>query len=238
MKEEKRINKMLSEAGFCSRREADRLIEAGRILVDGQVASMGMKILSSQSVTVDGKTVCFGKEPEVVLALYKPKGIVCTTDKREKDNIIDFIHYERRVYPVGRLDKDSEGLILLTNNGELMDQILRSRNEHEKEYIVKVNCDVRTEVLQAMEQGVPILDTMTKPCQVKRLGKREFSITITQGLNRQIRRMCEYFDLRVVKLKRIRIMNIHLGNLPEGTYRNIAGRELDELKHAANGRVK
>lgn len=233
MDEEKRLNKVLSEAGVCSRREADRLIEGGRVFVDGQAANMGMKISSHQSVTVDGKRIRLGGEPEIVLAFYKPHGIVCTTDQREKNNIIDFINYERRIYPVGRLDKDSEGLILLTNNGELMDQILRSRNGHEKEYVVRVHCDVRTEILKAMEQGVPILDTITKPCRIRRLGKREFSITITQGLNRQIRRMCEYFDLRVVKLKRIRIMNIQLGDLQEGTYRNVLGRELDELKRAA-----
>lgn len=233
MQEEKRLNKILSEAGICSRREADRLIESGRVTVDGQVAKMGMKILPDRLVEMDGKPVCLKEVPEVVIALNKPKGIVCTTDEREKDNIIDFVKYEQRIYPMGRLDKDSEGLILLTNNGQLMDQILRSRNGHEKEYIVQVSGKVGNGVLKAMEQGVPLLDTMTKPCRIRRLGEHSFSIVITQGLNRQIRRMCEYFDLRVVKLKRIRILNIYLGELPIGEYRKISGKELSELKQAA-----
>lgn len=223
-----RLNKYLSDAGVCSRREADRFIEAGRVKVDGKPALMGQKVLPSQRIEMDGKLIK-KEEEKVLLAFNKPKGIVCTTSKKEKDNIIDFINYGKRIYPVGRLDKDSEGLILLTNQGELVDKILRGSNYHEKEYVVTVNKRITPEFLRAMSSGVPILDTVTRPCEIEQIDIRTFRIILTQGLNRQIRRMCEYFDYRVVDLKRVRVMNIHLGRLKSGTYRRVAGTELDEL---------
>lgn len=228
MEQEMRLNKYLSDAGVCSRREADRFIEAGRVKVDGKPALMGQKVLPSQRIEMDGKIIK-KEEEKVLLAFNKPKGIVCTTSKKEKDNIIDFINYGKRIYPVGRLDKDSEGLILLTNQGELVDKILRGSNYHEKEYVVTVNKRITPEFLRAMSSGVPILDTVTRPCEIEQIDIRTFRIILTQGLNRQIRRMCEYFDYRVVDLKRVRVMNIHLGRLKSGTYRRVAGTELDEL---------
>lgn len=223
-----RLNKYLSDAGICSRREADRKIEAGLVYVDGEAAIMGQRVFPSQEITIQGKKI--QKEQEkVVLAFNKPKGIVCTTSKKDPDNIIDFLNYGKRIYPIGRLDKASEGLILLTNQGELSDKILRGSNYHEKEYIVTVNKSVTDEFLRAMGSGVPILNTMTRPCEVNRVNNRTFQIVLTQGLNRQIRRMCEYFGYRVVSLSRVRIMNIQLGRLKTGTYRRITGRELEEL---------
>ncbi len=235
MEEKIRLNKLLSDYGVCSRREADRLVEGGKVTVDGKSAVLGMKVSTGQTIICDGKQVETKKKKNIVIVFNKPRGIVCTTSKKEKNNIIDYINYPERIYPVGRLDKDSEGLILLTNNGELMDAILRSRNGHEKEYLVKVNKPLTEAVKRAMEQGVPILDTMTKPCKIKQFSEREFSITITQGLNRQIRRMCDYFDLRVISLKRIRIMNIKLGSLKTGTYRNITLDEFRELENQTKG---
>lgn len=235
MEEKIRLNKLLSDYGVCSRREADRLVEGGKVTVDGKPAVLGMKVSTGQTIICDGKQVETKKKKNIVIVFNKPRGIVCTTSKKEKNNIIDYINYPERIYPVGRLDKDSEGLILLTNNGELMDAILRSRNGHEKEYLVKVNKPLTEAVKRAMEQGVPILDTMTKPCKIKQFSEREFSITITQGLNRQIRRMCDYFDLRVISLKRIRIMNIKLGSLKTGTYRNITLDEFRELENQTKG---
>lgn len=235
MEEKIRLNKLLSDYGVCSRREADRLVESGRVTVDGEPAVLGMKVSTRQKIICDGKQVETKKKKNIVIVFNKPRGIVCTTSKKEENNIIDYINYPERIYPVGRLDKDSEGLILLTNNGELMDAILRSRNGHEKEYLVKVNKPLKESVKRAMEQGVPILDTMTKPCKIKQFSEREFSITITQGLNRQIRRMCDYFDLRVISLKRIRIMNIKLGSLKTGTYRNITLDEFRELENQTKG---
>lgn len=235
MEEKIRLNKLLSDYGVCSRREADRLVEGGKVTVDGKPAVLGMKVSTGQAIICDGKQVETKKKKNIVIVFNKPRGIVCTTSKKEKNNIIDYINYPERIYPVGRLDKDSEGLILLTNNGELMDAILRSRNGHEKEYLVKVNKPLTEAVKRAMEQGVPILDTMTKPCKIKQFSEREFSITITQGLNRQIRRMCDYFDLRVISLKRIRIMNIKLGSLKTGTYRNITLDEFRELENQTKG---
>ena len=223
-----RLNKYLSDVGVFSRREADRLIEAGRVKVDGELALMGQKVLPSQSIEIDGKSIK-KEEEKVLLAFNKPKGIVCTTSKKDKDNIIDFINYGKRIYPIGRLDKDSEGLILLTNQGELVDKILRGSNYHEKEYVVTVNKKITPEFLRAMGSGVPILDTVTRPCEIEQIDTRTFRIILTQGLNRQIRRMCEYFDYRVVDLKRVRVMNIRLGRLKSGTYRRIAGTELEEL---------
>ncbi|MCI8408451.1 MAG: pseudouridine synthase [Lachnospiraceae bacterium] len=228
MCQEMRLNKYLSDVGVCSRREADRWIEAGRVMVDGIVAVMGQKIQRSQTVLVDGKPVK-KEEEKVLLAFNKPKGIVCTTSKKDKDNIVDFINYKTRIYPIGRLDKDSEGLILLTNQGELVDKILRGSNFHEKEYIVTVNRKITPEFIRAMGQGVPILDVITRACEIEAIGTRTFRIILTQGLNRQIRRMCEYFDYRVVDLQRVRVMNIRLGRLKTGTYRKIVGTELKEL---------
>lgn len=225
-----RLNKFLSEAGVCSRREADRLIEAGKVYVDGCRADMGMKVTPGQEVICRGKRVVHEEKP-VLLAVNKPKGIVCTAanSRVEKDNIVDFIKYPQRIYPVGRLDKDSEGLILMTNQGDIVNKILRGSNDHEKEYLVQVNKPVTAQFLEAMAAGVPILDTVTKPCRIEPLGKREFRIILTQGLNRQIRRMCEYLGYRVTDLKRVRIMNIKLGNLKSGEYRELTGEEQEGL---------
>lgn len=228
-KEPVRLNKYLSEVGVCSRRQADRYVEEGRIMVDGAPAQMGQKVLPSQHICIDGKEITVNRK-RVILAVNKPRGIVCTTEKREKDNIVDFIGYPERIYPMGRLDKDSEGLILMTNDGELMDQILRARNHHEKEYLVRVNKPVTMDFLRQMREGVPILDTVTRPCQVEKTAPYMFRIVLTQGLNRQIRRMCEALDYRVRWLKRVRIMNINLGDLPEGEYREITGEELKQLE--------
>lgn len=225
-----RINKYLSQCGICSRREADRMLAEGKITVNGHTAAMGEMISPSDQVYVEG--VPAGKPAEeIVIAFHKPPGIVCTTSKKDKAvNIIEYIGFPERIYPVGRLDKESAGLILLTNNGQLMDDILRSRNGHEKEYVVTVDHELTDAVCDAMEQGVPILDTMTRPCVVTHRQKKTFHITITQGLNRQIRRMCEYFGYHVRSLKRIRIMNIRLGDLPEGKWRHLTEEELKELK--------
>ena len=228
MEQEVRLNKFLSDAGVCSRREADRLIDAGRVKVDGTVAVMGQKVTKTQKIEIDSKPIQRDDE-KVVIAFHKPRGIVCTTSKKDKDNIVDYINYGKRIYPVGRLDKDSSGLILLTNQGELVDKILRGSNFHEKEYIVTVNKKITPEFLRAMGSGVPILDTVTRPCEIEHISARTFRIILTQGLNRQIRRMCEYFDYRVVELTRVRVMNIRLGRLKEGTYRKVEGKELEEL---------
>lgn len=228
-----RINKYLSMSGICSRREADRLLDSGKIIVNGRPAVMGEQVDDEDEIVVDGILVQ-RKEKEIILAYHKPAGIVCTTSKKEKDNIVDAIGYKERIYPVGRLDKDSTGLILLTNNGELMDAILRGRNHHEKEYVVTVDRRIKKEVLDAMEQGVPILDTMTRPCVIRNRRDKEFHIILTQGLNRQIRRMCEYFGYRVRTLKRIRVMNITLDDLPEGNWRELTEAEVKELKRQCN----
>lgn len=227
-REEIRINKFLSEAGVCSRREADRFIEEGKVKIDGIVAKMGSKITKANQVTFCGKPVK-QEEKLVLIAFNKPEGIVCTTDHREPDNIIDFIKYGMRIYPIGRLDKDSEGLILLTNDGNIVNKILRAENHHEKEYIVAVNREITPEFIKRMSSGIPILNTVTNPCTVEQIDKYSFSIILTQGLNRQIRRMCEYLDYRVVALRRIRIMNIQLGRLKTGSYRNVTDKEIEEL---------
>lgn len=225
----KRINKYLSEVGFCSRREADRLIEAGRVTINGKVPEMGTKISDNDVVHVDGKPIKDTKEGFVYLAFNKPIGIVCTTDTRvEKDNIIDFIKYPKRIFPIGRLDKPSEGLILLTDDGDIVNKILRASNNHEKEYIVKVDKPISQTFIERMSNGVPILDTISKKCEVKKLSTYEFSIILTQGLNRQIRRMCEYLDYEVEALKRIRIMNIKL-DIPVGKYRELTETEFKDL---------
>lgn len=226
-----RINKYLSSAGFCSRREADRLVEAGRVFIGGEAASMGSKVCGGQIVYVDGKPVR-PQDEMILLAVNKPVGIVCTTtDRQGHNNIVDFIGYPKRIYPVGRLDKDSRGLLLLTNNGELMDQILRSANGHEKEYLVEVNQPIDEKFIRQMSDGVYLeeLERTTKPCQVYKEGKKSFRIILTQGLNRQIRRMCEHLGRQVVRLERIRIMNILLGNLPSGAYREVTKEEYQEL---------
>ncbi|MEG1802426.1 MAG: 23S rRNA pseudouridine(2604) synthase RluF [Lachnospiraceae bacterium] len=223
-----RLNKYLSEAGVCSRREADRLIEAGEVRIDGETAVVGSRVERNQLVTVHGKPVK-KQEKMVLIAVNKPVGIVCTAEKREKDNIVDFIHYPTRIYPVGRLDKDSQGLILMTNNGDIVNRMMRAGNLHEKEYIVTVNQDITEEFCMGMANGVPIMDTVTRKCSVEKVSARKFRMILTQGMNRQIRKMCEYFDYRVVALKRVRIMNILLGDLKIGTYRNITEEEKTEL---------
>lgn len=225
-----RINKYLSEAGICSRREADRELESGHILINGVVAKPGDRVFPEDEVIYNGIAV-HKKDHPVLLAMYKPVGIVCTAEKKEKNNIIDYLNYECRVYPVGRLDKDSEGLILLTNQGELSNQIQKARNYHEKEYIVTVNKNISDSFIRGMAGGVPLVElgTTTRKCKVKQIDKRTFSIILTQGLNRQIRRMCEYFGYRVVGLKRIRVMNITLGDLKAGEYRKIEGEEYQKL---------
>lgn len=224
-----RINKYLSEAGVCSRREADRLVEAGAVTVDGIKAVMGTKVEAGQTICVNQKVVSH-EEKMVLLAFHKPVGVVCTTEKKEKNNIIDYINYPQRIYPVGRLDKDSQGLILMTNNGDIVNKIMRAGNQHEKEYIVEVDKPVTEEFIASMAKGVPILDTVTRECRITKIGKQSFRIVITQGLNRQIRRMCEYFGYKVTKLERVRIMNIQLGKLAKGGYRNITVEELKELE--------
>lgn len=228
-----RINKYISQCGYCSRREADRLIADGKVQLNGAPASMGMRVMQGDVVSVMGEQLV-PDEPEIVLALHKPKGIVCTTSQKDPDNVIRFLDYPKRIYPVGRLDKDSTGLLFLTNNGQLMDDILRGSNYHEKEYIVSVNKPLKDSVLQAMRQGVPILDTMTRPCKIRQTGKNSFHIILTQGLNRQIRRMCEYFGYRVVTLKRIRITNFELGNLAEGQCRSLRQDEIEMLKKSTD----
>jgi len=224
-----RLNKYLSEIGHCSRRAADKLIDAGRIEINGKKVEMGQKVVPTDRIEIDGVLVENLQERTIYLAFNKPVGIVCTTDTRvEKDNIIDYINYPSRIFPIGRLDKPSEGLILLTNDGDIVNKILRARNNHEKEYLVTVNKPVTKGFIEKMAQGVPILDTVTRKCEVEQIHKKQFRIVLTQGLNRQIRRMCEYLDYKVVKLKRIRIMNIKL-DLGVGKYRELTKKEFNEL---------
>ena len=224
-----RINKFLSEAGYCSRRAADKLIEERRVTINGSVPEMGTKIAESDEVRVDGELICKAKEKLVYLAFHKPIGIVCTTDTRvEKDNIIDYIGYPKRIFPIGRLDKPSEGLIFLTNDGDIVNKILRARNNHEKEYIVTVNRPITRKFIQQMSNGVPILETVTRKCKVEQISKLTFRIILTQGLNRQIRRMCEFLDYQVKRLKRVRIMNVEL-DLPVGKWRDLTKQEIKEI---------
>ena len=224
-----RINKYLSEIGHCSRRAADKLIDHGRIKVNGKAVSMGQKVSSSDRIEVDGILVENLKEGNVYIAFNKPTGIVCTTDTRvEKDNIIDYINYPRRIFPIGRLDKMSEGLILMTNDGDIVNKILRSRNNHEKEYIVTVNKPITNDFIEKIRNGLPILDQITKKCYAEQIHKKQFRIILTQGLNRQIRRMCEYLEYKVLTLKRVRIMNIKL-NTKVGRYRDLTKKEMKEL---------
>ena len=224
-----RINKYLSEVGYCSRRAADKLIEQGRVTINGKVPEMGTKVTDADDIAVDGKPIREEKEKPVYIAFNKPVGIVCTTDTRvEKDNIIDFIGYPTRIFPIGRLDKPSEGLIFLTNDGDIVNKILRARNNHEKEYIVRVNRPITAEFIKKMGNGVPILDTVTRKCFVEKVDDFTFRIILTQGLNRQIRRMSEYLGYRVRKLKRVRIMNIEL-DVPVGQWRYLTKAELKEI---------
>jgi len=235
---ETRINKYLSEVGHCSRRAADKLIDQGRVTINGKVPEMGTKVISGDVVRVDGEPVSLPKEKPVYLAFNKPVGIVCTTDtKVEKDNIIDYINYPKRIFPIGRLDKPSEGLIFLTNDGDIVNKILRARNNHEKEYLVTVDKPLHPDFLRKMRNGVPILDTVTRKCEVSQISTYQFRIILTQGLNRQIRRMCEYLEYRVKKLKRIRIMNVHL-DLPVGKWRHLTTQELLEIEQLVDDSSK
>ena len=227
-KEEVRLNKYLSEAGVCSRREADRLIESGRVSVDGKRAQTGMKIVPGQVVKV-GKKVVSKQDVMVVLAVIIRAGIVCSEERRDSYSIVRFLDYPIRITYVGRLDKDSKGLLLMTNNGDIINKMMRAGNRHEKEYKVTVDKEITQEFLEKMASGVPILDTVTRPCKVEKIGKYTFSIILTQGLNRQIRRMCEALGYQVRELIRVRIMNIHLGRLKEGEYRMLTDAELNEL---------
>jgi 23S rRNA pseudouridine2604 synthase len=225
-----RVNKFLSEAGFCSRRKADELIDAGQVLINGLPIEKGTRMSEGDRVTVNGQLVKKSEEEFEYLAFNKPVGIVCTTDtKREKDNIIDYLNYHKRVFPIGRLDKMSEGLILLTNDGDIVNKILRSSNNHEKEYLVTVDQSISQTFVDRMSKGVPVLDTMTKPCKVTKVNQNTFKIVLTQGLNRQIRRMCEYFNYEVITLKRLRIMNIEL-DMPIGEIRHLRPDEIEQLK--------
>jgi 23S rRNA pseudouridine2604 synthase len=233
-----RINKFLSEIGYCSRRAADTLVEEGRVKVNGVIAVMGAKVGSSDVIMVDDKIVSRPNEDFVYIAFNKPVGIVCTTDvANEKDNIVDYINHPQRIFPVGRLDKLSEGLILLTSDGDIVNKILRSKNNHEKEYIVTVDRPISDEFIDDMSNGVPILGTTTKKCFVEKLDRFRFRIILTQGLNRQIRRMCEYFGYEVTKLKRIRIMHIEL-DMPPGKWRDLTSEELAELNRLVEHSTK
>lgn len=224
-----RINKFLTEAGYCSRRGADKLIDAGRVTINGKVPELGTKISQSDEVRVDGERIKGKVDKLVYLAFNKPIGVVCTTDNRvEKNNIIDYINYPVRIFPIGRLDKPSEGLIFLTNDGDIVNKILRARNNHEKEYFVTVHKPISGDFIEKMGAGIPILDTVTRECEVEQISKFVFRIVLTQGLNRQIRRMCEYLGYDVTKLKRTRIMNVTL-DIPLGKHRELTNEELAEI---------
>ena len=226
-----RINKFLSEVGYCSRRQADSLIEQGRVYVDRKPAKMGMKVFDDNLIEVDGEKINQIKKKKVFIALNKPKGIVCTTNSDiEENNIIDFVNYHERIFPVGRLDRSTTGLILLTNDGETANQILKTSNNNEKEYLVKVNKPISESILKKMSEGIPMLGKKTRKCSIKKLKTNQFKIILTQGLNRQIRRMCNYFDFKVVSLVRTRIMNIKL-DIPEGKYRLLNENEIKSLKN-------
>lgn len=223
-----RLNKAISETGYCSRREADRLIEEGKVEVNGEIAGLGLQVSKTDKIVVEGNQITNEVKP-IYLAFYKPVGITSTTDTSIKSNIISFINYPERIFPVGRLDKPSEGLIFMTNDGDIVNKILRSKNNHEKEYVVSVNKKITPEFIEKMGNGVPVLDTITKKCLVKKLDDFTFNIILTQGLNRQIRRMCDYLGYEVKSLKRLRIMNITLNNLKPGKYRHFTKAELEEV---------
>ena len=224
----KRLNKFVADSGYCSRREADRLIVEGRVQVDGRPGALGDRVLPGMRVTVDGQSLS-GRGEKVYIALNKPAGVVCTTDPREPMNVVDYLDYPIRIFPVGRLDKDSEGLLLMTSDGEIINRILRAAGGHEKEYEVEIDRPVTKEFVEKMSAGVPILDTVTLPCRVRRTGERSFNIILVQGLNRQIRRMCEALGCNVVRLRRIRIMNIRLGAMRPGQWRELSEEELSGL---------
>ena len=233
-----RINKYFSEVGYCSRRAADKFVEQKRVTINGKVAEMGSKVSAGDEIRLDGQLISAKTDKLVYLAFNKPRGIVCTTDtKREKNNIIDFINYPERIFPIGRLDKDSQGLILLTNDGDIVNKILRARNNHEKEYLVTVTRPITQSFIKKMGNGVPILGTVTKKCFVEQVGKFEFKITLTQGLNRQIRRMCEHLGNKVSKLERYRIMNIDL-DVPIGKWRHLTKGELVQIQKLLVGSSK
>lgn len=223
-----RINKFISESGVCSRREADKWVEAGRVTINGRLAELGSQAEKEDMVCVDGQPIGV-KKTSLYIAFNKPVGITCTTELHIAGNIIDFIGHKERIFPIGRLDKDSEGLILLTNNGDIVNQILRAENNHDKEYMVTVNRVVTPQFLQGMAEGVPILDTVTQPCEVSRISDYVFRIILTQGLNRQIRRMCAHFEFQVRKLQRVRIMNITLEGIQSGSWRELSETELTQI---------
>lgn len=237
MEENIRLNKFLSDAGVCSRRAADKAIEEGRVLVNGEIPLMGQRISSSDEVLFDGKSVSNANKKPVLIAYNKPVGIVCTAEKKEKNNIVDHIGYPERIYPIGRLDKDSNGLILLTNQGDLVNKIMRAVNAHEKEYIVSVDKEIDKDFIKKMSDGVYLdeLEVTTRKCKVKKLSKYEFNIILTQGLNRQIRRMCQMLGYKVKTLKRVRIMNIELGDLKVDTYRDVTPSEIATLNKMLEG---
>ncbi len=227
----KRLNKAISDSGFCSRRQADKYIEQEKVTVNGKIATLGDRAMPEDVIEVDGKLIT-DNEHLVYLALNKPVGITCTTDRRIEGNVVDFINHKERIFHIGRLDKPSEGLLLMTNDGDIVNKILRAGNRHEKEYIVKVDRRITDEFLKRMQNGVPILETVTKKCKVEKVGRYVFKIILIQGLNRQIRRMCEYLGYEVVSLKRTRIMNIHLGSLELGVCRDLTMEELNGLKNS------
>lgn len=237
MEESIRLNKYLSDAGVCSRRAADKAIEEGKVLINGAPAVMGQKVTSGDTVEYCGQVVSNADKKPVLIAYNKPVGIVCTAEKREKNNIVDHINYPQRIYPIGRLDKDSNGLILLTNQGDLVNKIMRGVNAHEKEYIVTVDKDIDADFIRKMSEGVYLdeLEVTTRKCKVKKLGPNKFNIVLTQGLNRQIRRMCQMLGYKVRTLKRVRIMNIELGDLKEDTYRDVTAQELAALTKSIEG---
>lgn len=232
------LNKYISSSGFCSRREADRYIEEARVTINNEIALIAARVQAGDVVAVDGEKIKISRKQSLYIAFHKPQGVTSTTDPTDRSNIIYFINHPKRIFPIGRLDKDSEGLILLTNDGDIVNKILRAGNEHEKEYIVTVNKAMTSEFIKRMSSGVPIFGEKTKPCVVRQLGNRSFRIILTQGLNRQIRRMCEFLGYDVLTLKRIRIMNISLGNLAVGKWRNLSFVETEELNKLVSGSSK
>lgn len=226
-----RLNKAISDSGYCSRRQADKLIEQGRVAINGKPTALGDRVMPEDQVTVDGEAIIQKSKP-IYLVFNKPVGITCTTDTRVKDNIVDYINYPERIFPIGRLDKPSEGLIFLTNDGDIVNKILRAGNKHEKEYIVKVDKPLSSHFIKRMQNGIPILNTITKKCKVEQISRYEFKIILVQGLNRQIRRMCEFLSYRVISLKRTRIMNVALADLNVGTWRHFTQKELLEIEKA------
>ena len=225
----KRLNKAISDSGYCSRRKADELIEQGLVTLNDQPVRLGDRVMPGDIIKINGEIIG-GPKSEVYLMLNKPVGITCTTDQRVKGNVVDFINFSERIFHVGRLDKPSEGLLLMTNDGDIVNKILRAGNRHEKKYIVRVDRPISAEFIQRMSRGIPILDTVTKPCDVERLSRFVFKIILVQGLNRQIRRMCEYLNYEVVALKRVRIMNLTLGDLPTGKWRHLTKEEVSKLQ--------